>query len=129
MFKLNPIFHWAKAQNPSIELILQFLPPEYGKLIEFYTGAEHLFLTIQSSNLILNDLDGSVMSTYKLINCQIFSVHYKELSALINPKDFIFIDQTRSYFTSKQDDLELLAFLKSTQAKWFIFQPSTLGYF
>jgi len=59
MFKLNPIFHWAKAQNPSIELILQLLPPEYGKLIEFYTGAGHLFLTLQPSNLILNELDGS----------------------------------------------------------------------
>ena len=154
MTRLNPIFHWAETQYPPISLLFQLLPASYGKLVEFYTGAGHVFLHFQPERLIINDFDAKIMSSYKLIRdypyefifynrdfdrpniinisqylnlakCQIFSVHYKELAALINSEDFIFIDQSRSYYSTDQDNLELLAFLNNTGAKWLIFQPST----
>lgn len=65
--KSKPFVKWAGGKTQFLEIINLLLPLQYDTFVEPFVGGGSIFLNIQPSKLIINDLNQELMVSYQLI--------------------------------------------------------------
>ena len=67
---LKPLLKWAGGKSSLVSQIIPFFPPQYNRYIEPFMGSGSVFLTLQPSVAILNDLNSQLISFYEVVRDQ-----------------------------------------------------------
>jgi len=65
--KLKPFVKWVGGKTQFLEIIDLLLPFSYNRIIEPFVGGGAVFLNLQPSQLIINDVNNELITTYKIV--------------------------------------------------------------
>ena len=65
--KLKPFVKWAGGKTQFLEIINLLLPHQYNNFIEPFVGGGAVFLNLQPQQLIINDINQELITTYQVI--------------------------------------------------------------
>jgi DNA adenine methylase len=65
--KLKPFIKWAGGKTQFLEIISLLTPNDYNCLIEPFVGGGAVFLSLQPQQLIINDINKELITTYQII--------------------------------------------------------------
>lgn len=65
--KLKPFVKWAGGKTQFLEIINLLTPNDYNRLIEPFVGGGAVFLNLQPQQLIINDINNELITTYQVI--------------------------------------------------------------
>jgi len=65
--KLKPFVKWAGGKTQFLEIINLLIPNNYNRLIEPFVGGGAVFLSLHSQQLIINDVNSELITTYQII--------------------------------------------------------------
>jgi DNA adenine methylase len=68
--KLKPFVKWAGGKTQFLEIINLLTPNNYNRLIEPFVGGGAVFLSLRSQQLVINDVNSELITTYQIIKEQ-----------------------------------------------------------
>ena len=112
---LKPFLKWAGGKRQLLGEILERIPHTFENYIEPFLGGGAVLFALQPKRALINDINASLIHTYKTIACepQQFIVKIKELDSRIaeGGKEYYYLirDLYNSKLMREEFDLELAA--------------------
>lgn len=67
MNKLTPFVRWVGGKKQSLKIISELIPKQFNKFVEPFVGGGYIFLVNEPKQLIINDINKELMTTYLVI--------------------------------------------------------------
>ena len=100
---LKPFVKWAGGKRQLLGEILERIPHTFENYIEPFLGGGAVLFALQPKRALINDINASLIHTYKTIACepQQFIVKIKELDSRIAEGDKEYYYLIRDLYNSK----------------------------
>lgn len=97
LYRVLPYFRWAGGKRRLMTTLHQYLPQEFERYFEPFLGSACMYLTLDTDNAVLSDINRELITTYKVIQSSVDELIalLQDMSKHISSEDY--------YAVRKQD--------------------------